>query len=89
MKNPPSASRSVHAGGSGTEIDMMKLNSCFRNFVNARKNETKCYGMIAKQHKYIDEEVMDYTSELVFHSVTIFFHPICYLKTQRYKCIQS
>ena len=37
----------------------------------------------------MDEEVMDYTSELVFQSVTVFFHPICYLKTQRYKCIQS
>jgi len=40
MKNSPSASRSVQAGGHWTEIDMTKLIVAFRSFVNARENET-------------------------------------------------
>jgi len=83
MKNPLNASRcSVQAGGHWTETDIMKLIVAFRNFVNTQKYETlKCYWMmVAKQYKYVDEE-MDHTSELVYHSVTVFFHPICYLKT--------
>ena len=45
--------------------------------------------IVAEQHKYIDEELMDYTSELVYHPVVIYFRPTFYLKTQRYQCIQS
>jgi len=81
----------VRAGGQCTETDMTKLIVALCNFVNAHNNEilSVMEVIVAKQHKYIDEEMMDYTSELVYHPVIIFCHPIFYLKTQRYQCIQS
>jgi hypothetical protein len=40
-----------------------KASSCLSQFCECpQKLDFKCYGMIvAKQHKYIDEEMMDYT----------------------------
>jgi hypothetical protein len=49
---------------------MTKPLVAFCNYVNAPKNETSnVIGMIvAKQQKYIDEEMIGYTLELVYHS---------------------